>query len=328
MCPDPSITHRPWKRDKYRVFISENGVFMWPPCSAVNEVLLPEIRVRVSRMLKQEGLSQHQIATLLGVTQTMVSRYLKREPQDLPEPLESHTRALTMELSESLKRGEEEEVRVKMICSQCMELRSSKNLCLLCPVKKKESCMACVELLTGSRFAENERIVQEIAQAVSILNSRDISFLVPEVRSNVAMCLPGATTPLDVAAVPGRLVLLEGELKSLSPPRFGASHHLSRVLLAAREVDGNIRAVMNLKWSERYRPILEGEGYRLNYLRRDVHGELPEGCSRALKEGVRLLVDPGGFGIEPALYVFGEGAVQVALTVIAIADLLKEKGGE
>lgn len=41
---------------------------------------------------------------------------------------------------------------------------------------------------------------------------------------------------------------------------------------------------------------------------------------------MRLLVDPGGFGIEPSLYVFGEGAVQVALTVLAIADLIKEKG--
>jgi len=314
--------------NKYGVFISENGVFMWPPCSGVNDLFLPEVRVRVSKILSERGLSQHQIASLLGVTQTMVSRYLRKEPQILLEPLESHAQALALELAESLRRGEGDDVRVKMICSQCMELRSSKAFCPLCSVKDSASCMACVELLTGSRFAENERVVQEINQAVHILNRKDISFLIPEVRSNIAMCLPGAETPLDVAAIPGRLVLLEGELKTLSPPRFGSSRHLSRVLLSAREVDSRIRAVMNLRWSERYRELLERAGYGISYLKREVHGELPGGCAKALRKGTRFLVDPGGFGIEPALYVFGEGAVQVALTVIAIAELIKKKGGE
>lgn len=118
---------------------------------------------------------------------------------------------------------------------------------------------------------------------MNILNRKDVSFLIPEVSSNVAMCLPGATTPLDVAAIPGRLILLEGELKTLSPPRFGSSHHLSRVLLSAREVDGEIRAVMNLKWSERYWDVLKKAGYRMSYLKREVHGELPGGCARAFR---------------------------------------------
>ncbi|MCD6383860.1 MAG: hypothetical protein J7L88_05305 [Thermoplasmata archaeon] len=291
----------------------------------MNDTLLPEIRSRVSRRLDYAGLSQYQIAESLGVTQTMVSKYLKKRPLRFSEPIESHVETLAMEIANSILKGEEEASRVKLLCSQCMELRATKALCPLCPVSNPRECRVCVDLLTGERFTEKDQVVSEIKRAIEIIGKLDITPLIPEVRPNIAMCTEKAESAVDVAAVPGRLIYLDGTLKYLSSPRFGVSRHLSRVLLSARKVDPTIKAVMNLKWWDDLYTVLEEEEIAVSLLNRSVHGDLPEGCERALKKGSRALVDPGGFGIEPALYIFGEGALKIALVIERILKKVKRK---
>src|SRR5579864_3357234 len=55
---------------------------MHPPCEMMVDTFLPSMRALVARRLKDEGLSQGKIASLLGLTQASVSSYLSsRNPR-------------------------------------------------------------------------------------------------------------------------------------------------------------------------------------------------------------------------------------------------------
>src|SRR5450759_4155159 len=49
---------------------------MHPPCELMVDTFLPSMRALVARRLKDDGLSQGRIASLLGLTQASVSSYL------------------------------------------------------------------------------------------------------------------------------------------------------------------------------------------------------------------------------------------------------------
>ncbi|MDA4117504.1 MAG: hypothetical protein OK455_04085, partial [Thaumarchaeota archaeon] len=49
---------------------------MHPPCEVMVDSFLPAMRALVARKLKEDGLSQGRIASLLGLTQASVSFYL------------------------------------------------------------------------------------------------------------------------------------------------------------------------------------------------------------------------------------------------------------
>ena len=53
----------------------------------------------------------------------------------------------------------------------------------------------------------------------------------PAIGMNVAACTSEAQDIEDVAAFPGRLWIINDQIKYLSMPEFGASYHLAGVLL-------------------------------------------------------------------------------------------------
>ncbi|RLG74815.1 MAG: bifunctional hydroxymethylpyrimidine kinase/phosphomethylpyrimidine kinase, partial [Thermoprotei archaeon] len=102
--------------------------------------------------------------------------------------------------------------------------------------------------------AERWRVVEDLTRALEILEEHGelINPLIPEVQMNVVMALPKhyARSTEDVAGVLGRVVRYGKKVKAVGPPSFGASSHLARAILKAMEFDQNIRAVLNIKYSE------------------------------------------------------------------------------
>jgi len=75
-----------------------------------------------------------------------------------------------------------------------------------------------------------ERVVDQFAD-------RDVSALVPEVGMNVAGATPYAERPGETVAVEGRITRTLSGVAPNRGVRFGASSHVARFLLAAREFD-------------------------------------------------------------------------------------------
>ncbi len=89
--------------------------------------------------------------------------------------------------------------------------------------------------------------VGAVRETVRAFESEPIDALVPEVGMNVAVATPYAMDTDDVAAVDGRLHRTGDGVRAAGPAAMGASSHVARLLLAAREHDPRIRAAANVR---------------------------------------------------------------------------------
>jgi len=190
--------------------------------------------------------------------------------------------------------------------------------------------------------AEKLDVIESIREGVRMLESSpEVAEVVPEVQMNLAMALPAfyARSEMDVAAVPGRLVKIDGRIKASSEPAFGSSSHLARAVLTAMKHDERIRAVANIKYSKAILKAARRCGYKATFydrrkepagLKSKEGATLPWVIERAIEKTGSvpdLIYDIGDIGKEPIIRVFGRDAVDVANKVTGIAKQLLRHGG-
>ncbi len=176
-------------------------------------------------------------------------------------------------------------------------------------------------------YKESERYstLLRIAEAIRILEGiEDARKIAPEVGVNVAMSLPYAEGPEDVAAVPGRLHLVGRRLKALAHPEFGTSRHLAKYVLTARSYDMSVRAALNIAHSDETLARLKELGLRVSwYDRREEPPEVKAEEGATVPWGMRIAVEriggvpdavfhTGDWGKEPMIVLLGRDAVQLA----------------
>jgi predicted fused transcriptional regulator/phosphomethylpyrimidine kinase/predicted transcriptional regulator len=291
-------------------------------------------------------LNQMQIARLLGITQPAVSNYLSLLRGEADKAFDRpEVREVAKRLASDLVHGKLTlSDSIYTVCKLCLKLRSGGVTCSLhkevVPELSTEECTTCPKLFAEETEPISERIniLNNMRHAITTLSeSEEFMMLVPEVRTNLVMATSDAKREDEVAGIPGRITVVRGRVKSLSSePEFGASFHLAAVLLAVMERNKEVRGAINIKFSneiEQAMRKLNMEIYRFN------RADLPSGTNernlgvpwaarKAIKDLGRVpdaLVDEGGYGVEPATYVFGSSATDVAEKAIKIAGTLSEK---
>ncbi|MFO7926196.1 MAG: bifunctional hydroxymethylpyrimidine kinase/phosphomethylpyrimidine kinase [Halobacteriota archaeon] len=89
---------------------------------------------------------------------------------------------------------------------------------------------------------------EAVETVVEALVDADAGALVPEVGLNVVGATPYAETVAQTAAVEGRITRTESGIRPNRGVRFGASSHVARFLLAAREHDPSLRFAANVRF--------------------------------------------------------------------------------
>lgn len=189
-------------------------------------------------------------------------------------------------------------------------------------------CDFCIKTYGKHQGARSEAI-SEVAEAVALLEGSPIFVnVMPEVSVNVACAAGDASTPADVVAIPGRIVRVKNRARAMLPPEAGASIHMSRVLLLARGRRPDLRACINLRYDRKMAAALKKTGLRTLTVGRYSHSRAEdpttEALARKLKSGsgdFDAVVDEGGSGIEPNVYVFAGGARQTAELAIKLARI-------
>ena len=166
----------------------------------------------------------------------------------------------------------------------------------------------------------------EVSRAVALLeSSRSFVPIMPEVSVNIAYAEGEASSPEEVIAIPGRIVKVGSYARSLSRPEYGASSHLARVLIQVRARRKDVRAVMNLRFDRRMAAVIRR--LRLKILR--TGGEYPSDVEDPIVEGMKrrvatskeydAIIDIGGLGVEPSLYLLGSDPVKLAELAIKMS---------
>lgn len=184
--------------------------------------------------------------------------------------------------------------------------------------------------------AERYRVIENVSEALNVLlaNQELVVDYAPEVGINVVMALPYpyARGVGDVAGIPGRVMRVGSRLQASGHPAFGASRHMARAVLSMMRFFPELRAGVNVAYSEELVKAAEALGYRVSYYdRREEPPEvkakegatIPWGIEVAVRRlgGARpdIVYHLGDWGKEAMIEVFGETALDAVNKLLTIA---------
>lgn len=304
---------------------------MHPPDELMVEDFLPAMRLLVARELSRQGYSQSRVAALLGMTQASVSLYLSSDSakaygslaafQISTEEADSYARAL----ADDAKR--KPAYAVETLGGIWLSVLGKGQACdahrLSYP--SLADCDVCIRAY-GGHGDRGVETISEVNRALKLIeSSRTFAKAMPEVSVNLACVSGDSRSPDDVVAIPGRIVRVRGSARATREPEFGASGHMARMLLLARARRKEFRAAINLRYDGRMARVVKK--LRLTPIELADRGDASEttdALSRSISRArgaFDAVVDRGGKGIEPNLYLFGKGAVGVARLAVRASEL-------
>ncbi len=299
---------------------------MLPPQLIICEEVLPHVRKRLAKELSASGSSQSEISSKLGTSQAMVSRYLK-DQDGPPATLGRMVSRMTRELSAAAVSGEDVRGLTDRFCRSADLCMAEGMLAERYRERFGTEPPSCCFGPTGP-MTERSRLLDELSSAVLFLKARPIPGLIPAVKLNMAYALPGAESRDLVASFPNRLPDHNGAIGDPRPPEFGASRHLSSVLLAAIRGRSGISAVMNTRSGPDVLTGISAMGDEVSVLDRSRR-TMEEFLSEEGTLTTPFIVDPGDFGIEPCLYIFGTSPLEVAHRAFELhRTLMMKEGGK
>mgnify|MGYP002021280092 FL=1 len=258
--------------------------------------------MQLARELRGQGWSQMNIASMLGTTQSTISRQYQKPIAQLPGSADELTvDAWAKEITGGLLSvGQSEELlRQRFI----IEFQFTGNQVLRFD-----------KTLTGLDLEDDQNehaLIRRLEWAIGRINSRLVIPVIPNVGMNIAACLTSANSPEDVAAVPGKITAIDGELRTHGKPQFGSSTHLAEMLLKARKSDSSKCSIINI------RPPGDYEGTDIDAVQdacNQLGWELADANRSGLEDSnseIDVILDIGDFGWEPSLYILAENPLEV-----------------
>jgi predicted fused transcriptional regulator/phosphomethylpyrimidine kinase/predicted transcriptional regulator len=289
----------------------------------VVDEFLPTFRAMLAEALRDRGLTQREVATALGVSQSAVSKYAHGDVTTRSSiAADDRVRDLVERIADGLVEGEMS--RIQALAETEILIRRLESQGDLLADLHAESMPGLEDFEVGrgihdpeSDVRARERTLASVRRGLRLLETTaGAATLVPDVGSNLVECLPGATDIADVAAVPGRLVDVKGRIEVPAAPEFGVSGHVATVLLAARAGGADATAALNIRYESELIETLEAAGHESVQFAAETD-DLATTIEEALtaQPSARVLYQTGGFGVEPVLYILGSDAEAVVRTV-------------
>lgn len=287
----------------------------------VVDEFLPTFRSMLAEELRERDLTQNEVATVLGISQSAVSKYVHGDvSRNERIATDERVSELVAEVAEGLAAGDMRPVQALVEAEVLIrQLEDGDILAKL----HQESVPELAEYDTTIRIHDPdnelrsaERVLTSVRRGLRMLeNASGFAGLIPNVGSNLVVCLPDATSVDDVAGVPGRIFDVKGKATIPGEPEFGVSEYVASILLATREHGGRARAAVNLRYDPDLVERFAEAGYET--VEFDAEAETTAAIGDAMAETAdpTVLYQTGGYGIEPIVYVLGEDAESVAKIV-------------
>jgi len=287
----------------------------------VVDEFLPTFRSMLAEELRGRELTQNEVATLLGISQSAVSKYTHGDVERNGAVLaDDRVRELVERLGEGLATGEMSRVRalveIEVLIRQLErgDLLATLHERAMPELAEYDGAFAVHDPESGLRTAE--RTLTSVRRGVHILeNASGFAALIPAVGSNLVESLPEAESVDDVAGVPGRILDVKGRATVPGAPEFGVSEHVAQVLLAARAAGSDRRAALNVAYDEAVLDRLTGRGQVAVAFDPEEPVETAVGDTVTETPDADVLYQTGGFGIEPVVYVLAGDAAEAAAVV-------------
>lgn len=312
---------------------------MQSPYSLIVKEIEPLFKAYIARRLRDKGFSQIRIADMLGVSQPTIHAYLSSEEYSY-ENISKRINEIGLDRREFELVAEEmmelllSNKRLEALRSFLIYINSQLSSLRLCDYHRRldpripSECRICAELFAVREDIEMSEALERAFQIISSI--RNISILIPEVGMNIAYRRVSAKDLRDVLAFPSRIFKINDQIMKIGGPEWGSSRHLGSIILRISRERPELRAVASLrkhecimKWlSEKKIPYRVTGPHETGSEERVI-----ESVSRAVAsdKSIRVVIDEGGIGLEPIVYVFAENPIEISLVLKEILGLCRPK---
>ncbi|MFC6952122.1 bifunctional hydroxymethylpyrimidine kinase/phosphomethylpyrimidine kinase [Halorubellus litoreus] len=187
-------------------------------------------------------------------------------------------------------------------------------------------------LVDARTSADLTRVARDVSRVVARLENATapVAALLPEVGTNVVGAPPHADRVADTVAVDGRLATTHSGVRATGGVRPGASSHVARFLLAAREHHPELRYAVNVRYDDRVADALDALDWPVSeYDRRDEPADAPGTMDWGADQAYRgdddrpvAVVDRGAHGKEPMTKLATETPDALVDRLTTLADRL------
>jgi predicted fused transcriptional regulator/phosphomethylpyrimidine kinase/predicted transcriptional regulator len=281
----------------------------------VVEEFLPTFRSMLAERLRERDLTQSEVASILGISQSAVSKYAHGEVARNDTVLEDErVRDLADELADGLATGDlapvgalvEIEVLIRRLERGDLLARLHEDRV---PGLAENGGYDVHDPDGALRAAERTR--SSVRRGLRTLETTSgFAGLIPNVGANLVECTSDAEGVDDVAGVPGRIFDVKGRTTVPGEPEFGVSGHVANVLLAARANGSDARAALNLRYDDALRDRLGSLG--LETIEFDGKTDTELSIESVAVTEADVLYQTGAMGIEPITYLLAPSAEAAA----------------
>ncbi|MBY9006470.1 MAG: hypothetical protein KGD63_06900 [Candidatus Lokiarchaeota archaeon] len=183
---------------------------------------------------------------------------------------------------------------------------------------------------------DKSNVIDEVKKIYDYFSSeKSFSRLIPEVRTNISAGLPDAINKNDIAAIEGRITIINGYPKACGEIKFGMSNHTARLLLTAKKFDDSINIVMNIKYIpeliEKLKTTeLEIEEIPRNNQSLEIREKedstmqwLIQECMKKIGRIPDIIHDKGAIGKEPMIRLFGKLSDDIIQILTLILEIIE-----
>lgn len=184
--------------------------------------------------------------------------------------------------------------------------------------------------------ATMNRTAEQVHETVERFVEADVSRLVPEVGMNVVGATPYAEAVGETAAVEGRITRTLSGVHPNRGVRFGASSHVARFLLAAREEDPDLRFAVNCRFDDEVEAALDAfDGPIAEFDRSEEPADVKQREGSTMQWGARqafeesegtpvAIIDRGEVGKEAIVKLLAVDASVLIERTLALREALAE----
>jgi hydroxymethylpyrimidine/phosphomethylpyrimidine kinase len=185
--------------------------------------------------------------------------------------------------------------------------------------------------------AARQPTAERVAAVVRRFVDADVSPVVPEVGMNVVGATPYAEVPAECAAVEGRITRILDGVAPNRAVRFGASSHVARFLLAAREHEGRLRFAVNCRFDDAVEEALAAlDGPVAEYDRDAQPAAVAAAEGSTMQWGARrgfeaaggtpvAVIDRGAVGKEAIVKLLAADSATLADRTLTLADAVGDE---
>jgi len=181
-------------------------------------------------------------------------------------------------------------------------------------------------ILDPTLYYKKLELKENVKKAIELFVSEEKSYLlVPQVGINIVMALENPETINDIAGITGRIIRNKNRVIPVGNVEFEGSKHVATVVLSAVKFNPEMRAAMNIKYSDEIVKICKKIGFKVSSFDRRKEPKkvstMEWGTITAIeKVGYvpDIIFDKGSIGKEAMIRILGKNTTEVVEKSIKI----------